>query len=92
VGGGAGPPSPPRDGAPRRGQRLLLGGRHAGRLEDVVGAAPAGERAHLLHRVAVGGVDEVGRAELAGHLAPPGDRLDGDDLRRPGEARALDHP
>ena len=46
---------------------------------------------HLRDRVAVVGVDEVGGAELLGGLALHLDRVDRDDPRRAGDARALDH-
>ena len=59
-------------------------------LERVVGAAAAGERLHLRDRIALGRVDEVGGAELLGGLALHLDRVDRDDARRAGDARALD--
>ena len=63
----------------------------ADHLERVVGAAAAGERPHLLDRIAVGGIDQVGGAELLRGLALHLDRVDGEDPRRAGDARALEH-
>ena len=60
-------------------------------LERVVGAATAGGGADLLDRVALGGVDEVGGAELLRGLALHLHRVDGEDPRRAGDASALDH-
>ena len=57
--------------------------------EDVVGAAPAGERAHLRHRVARRRVEGVGGAEGESGLELARRRVEGDDRLRPADERAL---
>ena len=54
----------------------------ADHLERVVGAAAAGERLHLLDRIALRRVDDVGRAELLRGLALQRLRVDRDDAAR----------
>ena len=60
-------------------------------LECVIGAAPGRERADLLDRIAVGGVDQVGRSLRGGRVTLLDDRVDGEDPGRAHDARALHH-
>ena len=49
--------------------------------------AAAGELAHLLHHVAVAGIDDVGGAQLGGKLQLGGVGIDGDDAAGAGDRR-----
>jgi len=69
---------------------LLMGLRTADDFEGVVGAA-VGQAHTAFHRVLLAGVDEVGGAELAGHLELPIQQIDRDDGIRASQRCPLDH-
>src|SRR5204863_7718790 len=64
--------------------------RVADRLESVIDAEAPGQRAHRLHRVVFGAVDEMRRAEPARDLLLRLELIDRDDLAGAPDARALD--
>ena len=70
-------------------ERLLGGLLAAQHLEGVMHAA-LGELAHLLHHVAIAGIDDVGGAELGGQLQLHRIGVDRDDAAGAGDRRAVD--
>ena len=70
-------------------ERLLGGFLAAQHLERMMHAA-IGEVAHLLHHVAIAGIDDVGGAEFGGELQLGRIGVDRDDAAGAGDLRAVD--
>ena len=79
-----------RGAAGRQHRKGLLGGLLAAQHLERVMHAATGEIAHLLHHVAVPGIDDVGGAELGGELQLRRIGVDRDDAAGAGDRRAVD--